>query len=223
MLKANPKSIKKLAEQLCEAVRTDERSMGTSFIKSPLYYNEFGLDPDKGLTLNDIDRIPYVEYRFVSDDLAIVMPVESLHRDDEEQTPYWSLRLPISCKDLETDNPSDISQLILCRQFLAFIVQYSFRFTDPDMQLLLTMDTEARQRTNLQAALMFLPIWKWKDAYKNGTPLRRRIAENYMRLYGKCKLHIVTYYNMANEDEVTRLPKTIDILDIWDTVENGKM
>lgn len=211
----NPKTIKKLIEQLTLVNKSDERSTITCFIRMPLWYQEFNIDPDKGLTLETIDKIDGVDYRFVEDDLAIVMPVESSYSKDIEDAKYYTLRLPESCRDLETDHPSEISQFILCRQFCAYLVEVEFRFSDPDLQLLLTMDTEARQKVNLQAALMFQPMPKWKDAYQNGSPLRKQLASNYLGTFKHAKQTFIECQNYYAENK-------LKITDVWVTDIDGQ-
>lgn len=211
----NPETIKKLIQQLVQAVRTDSRSFETSFMKGPKFYDLYDLDPEDGLTLDIINRnIPEVEYRFVEDDLAIAMPVETIHPSKQNEQTIFCLRLPLSCKDLESEKPSTLSKLILCRQFCTYLVQFEFRFSDPDAQLLMTMDTEMRQRVNLLTALMFQPVWLWKDAKKSEDPIRKTMAENYLNLFGIIKYYIVELTNIGLED--TQYKFRLEESDIWE-------
>lgn len=211
----NPETIKKLVKQLVQAVRTDRRSFETTFVKAPMFYDAYDIDRKHGLTLETIEKnVPRVSYRFVKDDLAVAMPVETIHPSKPNEETTFCLRLPLSCKDLESEYPSDLSQLILCRQLCTYLVQFEFRFSDPDAQLLMSMDTEMRQRVNLLTALFFQPVWLWKEAKNSESPIRKTMAQNYLNLFSVAKEHIVYFTNLGLED--VRNSFELKEEDIWD-------
>lgn len=143
-------------QTIAQPMQTDERTWKFCFALITEIYNNYGVDKTQILLPKHLIASG-VKIKFIRTKQSIVIPFACNHQkniNENELITKGTIYMPMSCKDILSDQPSIESLFIFYRQFAAYLHKLRFRFLDMEAQLLLTMDSEYNQAVILTTQLL---------------------------------------------------------------------